>query len=224
MLRSIQCSLIAGLMTLVAVGVCQAQQQGGGNQNQGQDAGGGDAGGGLGGEGDATGDFTTGASLDRTERRGRDTGTFVGAAAPTAGNFSAVNAEGGALGGANNRVTQNPFTSFMNQFNQGANQFYNQQNQQNQIRIPLKLGFAKPPRPATQPVMARNLTNSIQARFNRIERFGPDLQVALDGNTAVLSGLVRDGGVFHRTPKFRLDCAGSMKVRPTKWFRMRPVS
>jgi len=188
MLRSIPCSLIAALLTIGIAGVCHAQRDGGANETQAQET---TAGGGT-GETAISDGFDTGASLDRTERRGRDTGTFVGAAAPTTGDFSAVNADGNPLGGANSRLNQNPFTNFFNQLNRGANQFSNQQNQQNQIRIPLKLGFAKPPRPATEPVMSRNLTSSIQARFNRIERFGPDVQVALDGNTAVLSGLVAD--------------------------------
>src|SRR5690606_21463446 len=88
----------------------------GGNNQGGRGGGGGNTGGGGGGGSGGGGsplEFDAGVTLDRTERRGRDAGAFVGSAAPSVGDFNA--AEQGGAGGAGGRGQQNPLMNFFQQ-------------------------------------------------------------------------------------------------------------
>lgn len=204
-------AILACLSLFAAPAPIWAQGQTGGGNN--------DTGTGTGETGQAVAEgplgFDAGVSLERTERATRDTGSFVGASAPTVGNFGAVNEAGAGLGGAaGGPGQQGGFFNFFNQLN-SANQFNNQQNQRGQLRFRMSLGSGMPkaPSPATSPVIARQVGHTLQARFISIPRFAGPIEVNMEGGTAVLNGSVVDAETSLLAERLAMLEPGVLSVR-----------
>ena len=186
-------------------GDVQAQTGGTGNTNTGG------TGTGTGAAGlDSPLGFDAGVTLERTERATRDTGSFVGSQAPTVGNFGATNQAAGGLGGRGGaNQQQGQFLNFFNQLNRGAQA----NNQRSQIRVPLRLGFAKPPSAVNNPVVAQRVSSTLASRFDALQRFANPIDVKLEGTTAILSGTVADEETSRIASRLALLEPGVYKVQ-----------